>query len=293
MSLRRVTVALLALASFPCTATIAQVTPKQAIAVLKTGTSNALKTLKASLKLDATLFSIAIADLKDKADAGTFTLADFDAFCTDVESFQRNVAGDAHAASQQVADAAVDAWGSLPPDLFLSLPKGFYLGDGGVLDKFRSDARKALDKTYAPIRTKLRKLGDSLTKSSDSRLVFRIDPPTDVDAWICAGPASAFENDRIPLTVDTVLVVTNGESNPSHVCMGGAADTDDGAITFGLDIGGGACPTFAMASPADGRWSGPLTMNFGAGCASNFFCFVEQDGNQSWMPPIGLPGKVP
>jgi hypothetical protein len=48
-----------------------------------------------------------------------------------------------------------------------------------------------------------------------------------------------------------------------------------------------------VAAPVDGRWSGPLTMNFGSGCASNYFGFVEQDGNQSWTLPIGLPGMVP
>lgn len=293
MSLRRVTIGLLALASILCTSAVAQLTPKQATALLKKGTSNALKALKVSLKLDAAVFSIAIADLKDKADAGTFTLADFDAFCTEVDAFQRNVAGDAHAASQQVADAAVDAWGALPPELFTSLPEGFYLGDGGVLDKFRSDARKALGKTYASIRTKLGKLGDSLAKKADSRLVFRLEPPTDVDAWICISQSVALENELIPLTVDTVLVVTTGELTPTHVCMGGAADPADGAIEFGLDYGGGACPTFDMAVPSEGRWSGPLTMSFGSGCASNFFCFVEQDGNQSWTLPIGLPGMVP
>jgi hypothetical protein len=293
MSLRRVTVALLALASFPSTPAVAQLTPKQAIAVLKTGTSNALKTLKASLKLDVTVFSIAIADLKDKADAGTFTLADFDAFCTDVDTFQRNVAGDAHAASKQVADAAGEAWASVPPELLTAMPEGFYLGDGGVLDKFRSDARKALDKTYASLRTKLRKVGDSLTKKADTRLVFRLDPPSDIDAWIGVGPSAAIENAFVPLTVDTVLVVTTGEALPAHVCMGGAADSDNGVITFGLDIGGGACPTFTMVGASEGRWSGPLTMNFGSGCASNYFCSVEQGGNESWTFPIGLPGTVP
>ena len=293
MSLRRVTIALLALASFPCTTAVAQSTPKQAIALLKSGTSTALKALKASLKLDATVFSIAIADLKDKADAGTFTLADFDDFCTDVDTFQRNVAGDAHAASEQVADATAEAWASVDPEILAAMPEGFYLGDGGVLDKFRSDARKALDKTYAPIRTKLHKLGDSLTKKADTRLVFRLDPPSDIDAWIGVGPSGAAENVFVALTVDTVLVVTLGEALPAHVCMGGAADADDGLLTFGLDIGGGACPTFAVTSPSEGRWGGPLTMNFGAGCASNYFCSVEQGGNESWTFPIGLAGTVP
>src|SRR5262249_38739490 len=101
------------------------------------------------------------------------------------------------------------------------------------------------------------------------------------------------ESTLVPLTVDTVLVVTTGDPNSTHACMAGAADSDDGTITLGLDIGAGACPTFDMAAAGEGRWSGSLTISGGSLCASNYFCSVSQGDNTFWSLPIGVPGTVP
>jgi hypothetical protein len=231
----------------------AQVDAREALRRFAAAAKSEARELRADTKAArATLFA-QLAAFEIQVRAGSFSDGLANALFDDLDAFQGAVRGALSVAAGDVNGARRAALAALAGGGPLgTFPLGFYDGDGGPFDDFRSGAEPALAKLYASVNKRLENTERLVEREADVGLLLWLGPPGGLNAASSSDAEAAVFTSE--LVIDTLMSASDLFVAPSGRLWVGGSIGEQPQLDVRLFDAGGGLLAQAGAAVAAPRW---------------------------------------
>lgn len=250
-----------------------------ALAQLKASHATAAKKLKADLKAARDVFLAELKAFEATVKAGGGNVALAQGLFDDLIALQVATGSAIEDAFTETTIAAKEALATLPPPLNGIYPRGFTVGDGGLVDRFRAQTDGTTEKHVATLRKRLVKT-TTLADKAGVGLTFRLEVPV-VTTEFQWSESSFAAGGGAPVAVDTIVTFSSlAVLGDGRVFLGGRAFL---GVPLTVEFYGPTFFDFGGVPVVNQRWTTTASTDEG-----NYLVNVGYSVDAVTFPPITI-----